>query len=195
MSVSPTDIDALLPQTQCELCEHPGCKPYAESIAAGEDTIDRCVPGGLSVLKKLGELTGIDPSPYIDNVQSRENPDVVAVVREDECIGCTKCIQACPVDAIIGTAKHMHVVITKDCNGCELCVPPCPVDCIDIKAITPLNDDKRATQYTHNRKRFNAKNQRLAQLAQTKKNVHSALKKDDKADRLAAIRAALARKS
>ena len=122
-------INALLPQTQCGQCGYPGCKPYAEAIAAGEK-INKCPPGGEATIQALAELLEVEPEP-LDAVEG-EKPQMVAFIREDECIGCTKCIQACPVDAILGAARQMHTVITSECTGCDLCVEPCPVDCIDM---------------------------------------------------------------
>ncbi len=128
-------IDSLLPQTQCGQCGFPGCRPYAESIANG-DAINRCPPGGEGTIKALADLLDIEPQPL--NVEHGvEQEKRVAIIREDECIGCTKCIQACPVDAILGSAKHMHTVIESECTGCDLCVEPCPVDCIDMVTIAP----------------------------------------------------------
>ncbi len=126
-------IDAVLPQTQCGQCGYPGCKPYAQAIADGDD-INKCPPGGESTIKKLADLMGVEPKP-LDAAHGEEDVKKVAFIREDECIGCTKCIQACPVDAILGAAKHMHTVITDECTGCDLCVDPCPVDCIDMMPI------------------------------------------------------------
>ena len=126
-------IDAVLPQTQCGQCGYPGCKPYAEAIAEGDD-INKCPPGGEATIKKLADLMGVAPKP-LDAAHGEEDVKKVAFIREDECIGCTKCIQACPVDAILGAAKHMHTVITDECTGCDLCVDPCPVDCIDMVPI------------------------------------------------------------
>ncbi|MBK8969978.1 MAG: electron transport complex subunit RsxB [Hahellaceae bacterium] len=123
-------IDALLPQTQCGQCGHPGCRPYAESIANGE-AINKCPPGGQATIDALADLLGVDAEP-LDAEHGESKGKQVAVIREDECIGCTKCIQACPVDAILGAAKHMHTVIADECTGCDLCVEPCPVDCIDM---------------------------------------------------------------
>ena len=123
-------IDALLPQTQCGQCGHPGCKPYAEAIANGE-AINRCPPGGQETVDRLANLLGVESLP-LDADETTADQDLVAVIIEEECIGCTKCIQACPVDAIIGAAKLMHTVIVDDCTGCDLCVDPCPVDCIDM---------------------------------------------------------------
>ena len=122
-------INALLPQTQCGQCGYPGCKPYAEAIAAG-DKINKCPPGGQATIEALAELLDVEAEP-LDAVEG-EKPQLVAYIREAECIGCTKCIQACPVDAILGAAKQMHTVIASECTGCDLCVEPCPVDCIDM---------------------------------------------------------------
>ncbi|MFT6122300.1 MAG: electron transport complex protein RnfB [Oleiphilaceae bacterium] len=123
-------IDSLLPQTQCGQCGHPGCRPYAEGIAAGEE-INKCPPGGEATIQALADLLDVE-APALDAEHGEEKPKTVAVIREDECIGCTKCIQACPIDAILGSAKHMHTVIASECTGCDLCVEPCPVDCIDM---------------------------------------------------------------
>ncbi|MBE1286946.1 MAG: electron transport complex subunit RsxB [Alteromonadaceae bacterium] len=132
-------IDAMLPQTQCGQCGYPGCKPYAEAIANG-DEINKCPPGGEATIKKLADLMGVEPKP-LDSAHGVEDVKKVAYIREAECIGCTKCIQACPVDAIIGAAKQMHTVIVDECTGCDLCVAPCPVDCIDMVPVkeTPAN--------------------------------------------------------
>lgn len=123
-------IDEILPQTQCGQCGYPGCKPYAEAIANGDD-INKCPPGGEATIKKLADLMGVEPKP-LDDAHGSEEVKKVAVIREDECIGCTKCIQACPVDAILGATRQMHTVIADECTGCDLCVAPCPVDCIDM---------------------------------------------------------------
>lgn len=122
-------IDALLPQTQCGQCGYAGCRPYAEAMAAGEADINRCPPGGEPTIIALADLLGRDPKP-LDAEVGEEKPRMVAVIDEDWCIGCTLCIQACPVDAIVGASKQMHTVIEAECTGCELCVEPCPVDCI-----------------------------------------------------------------
>lgn len=123
-------INACLPQTQCGQCGHAGCKPYAEAIAAGS-AINKCPPGGAATITVLARLMSVEPLP-LDPAHGVESPRKVAWIREAECIGCTKCIQACPVDAILGSAKHMHTVIVGECTGCDLCVEPCPVDCIDM---------------------------------------------------------------
>jgi len=122
-------LDRLLPQTQCGQCGYAGCRPYAEAMADGAATTDRCPPGGDSGARALARLLRTTPTPYDRRLGAHLPPQVARVVEAD-CIGCTKCIQACPVDAIIGGAKHMHVVIDPLCTGCGLCVPACPVDCI-----------------------------------------------------------------
>ncbi len=127
-------IDAILPQTQCGQCGFPGCRPYAEAIAKGEADINRCPPGGEEGVKKLAELLGVEAKP-LDAAHGQPKPKSVALIDENLCIGCTLCIQACPVDAIVGAAKQMHTVIASECTGCELCVPVCPVDCIHMQPI------------------------------------------------------------
>ncbi len=125
------NIDALLPQTQCGQCGHAGCRPYAEAIAQGE-AINHCPPGGEDTIHALARLLAVDFIPLDETHGTTPERPKVAYIREAECIGCTKCIQACPVDAILGAAKLMHTVITDECTGCDLCVEPCPVDCIDM---------------------------------------------------------------
>ncbi len=126
-------INALLPQTQCGLCGFSGCRPYAHAIATAEADIDRCPPGGDAGVRQLARLLKIDAKP-LDRSRGASKPGILAVIDETRCIGCTLCIQACPVDAIIGAAKQMHTVLSRNCTGCELCLPPCPVDCIDMRA-------------------------------------------------------------
>jgi electron transport complex protein RnfB len=130
-------IDAILPQTQCGQCGYPGCKPYATAIANGEADINQCPPGGEAGVKMLADLLGVEPKP-LNAEHGVPKPKSVAVIDENVCIGCTLCIQACPVDAILGAAKQMHTVIAAECTGCELCIAPCPVDCI---AMVPLGED------------------------------------------------------
>ena len=135
-------IDELLPQTQCGQCGFPGCRPYAESIANG-DEINKCPPGGQSTINAIASLLDV-PAPELDAEHGEETEvKTVAYIREDECIGCTKCIQACPVDAILGAAKLMHTVIADECTGCDLCVEPCPVDCIDMLPVEETIADWR----------------------------------------------------
>lgn len=159
-------IDALLPQTQCGLCGHrDGCLPYAQSIAEGEEA-NKCVPGGQPVADALAQLLNrpkLSAEPSVWPIQADGRPQrMKAVIREDECIGCTKCISACPVDAIIGSGKLMHTVLTDLCTGCELCIPPCPVDCIDLVEDThPLMSDEQHVQEQNDlRQRYYAHIQR-----------------------------------
>lgn len=133
-------IDAVLPQTQCGQCSFPGCRPYAEAIASGEAEINQCPPGGEAGVEALADLLGVEPLP-LNPENGAEKPKMVAVIDEADCIGCTKCIQACPVDAILGAAKFMHTVIGDECTGCELCVEPCPVDVIDMVPIETTVDN------------------------------------------------------
>ena len=126
-------IDAILPQTQCGQCGFPGCKPYAEAIAKGEADINKCPPGGADGVKQLAELLGVEAKPLGEGLEAK--PRAVAVIDDNTCIGCTLCIQACPVDAIVGAAKQLHVIVASQCTGCELCLPPCPVDCIHMEVI------------------------------------------------------------
>mgnify|MGYP002041007509 FL=1 len=165
-------IDALLPQTQCGKCGHAGCKPYAQGIASGE-AINKCPPGGQETIAGLAQLLQL---PVVELDHSRgEAPAQIAHIREAECIGCTKCIQACPVDAIVGAAKLMHSVLIDECTGCDLCVAPCPVDCIDMLplpmarvlpivgglASSPEQLQARAAKRDHARRRFEQRNDRL----------------------------------
>ena len=129
-------INQVLPQTQCGQCGYPGCRPYAQAIAAGEADINQCPPGGEAGVRALADLLGLQPLP-LNPENGTQKPFAVAVIDEQACIGCTLCIQACPVDAILGAAKLMHTVIQKECTGCELCLPPCPVDCIDMVVPKP----------------------------------------------------------
>ncbi|MGZ9740567.1 electron transport complex subunit RsxB [Pseudomonas sp. GNP012] len=172
-------IDALLPQTQCGKCGHPGCKPYAEGIASGEP-INKCPPGGNETIAALAELLKV---PVLElDITRGSAPAQIAYIREAECIGCTKCIQACPVDAIVGAAKLMHTVIIDECTGCDLCVAPCPVDCIEMRplpldtvlpvvgglALTPQARQARALKRDHARRRFEQRNARLQREEQQK---------------------------
>lgn len=172
-------IDALLPQTQCGKCGHPGCKPYAEGIAGGE-AINKCPPGGDETIVQLAELLSV-PVLTLD-LQRGTAPAQVAFIREAECIGCTKCIQACPVDAILGAAKLMHTVIINECTGCDLCIAPCPVDCIEMHPLplatvtpvvgglapTPELQEARQRKRSNARMRFEARNARLHREQQTR---------------------------
>ena len=165
-------IDACLPQTQCGLCEHPdGCLPYAAAIVLDNEPYNKCVPGGQPVTDAIAQIINQDssdiqplnaePSKWPIDVSSQRPVEVRAVIREDDCIGCTKCIPACPVDAIVGTGKHMHTIFTDLCTGCELCIAPCPVDCIDLVTVertqstaerTLEQEDLRQRYHTHLRR-------------------------------------------
>lgn len=154
-------IDAVLPQTQCGLCgHHDGCLPYAHGIVVNGEPTNLCVPGGQAVSDAIAQICQTQalpptPSKWQTNPRTNRPTEVRAAIVESECIGCTKCIPACPVDAIIGTAKHMHSIITDLCTGCELCLAPCPVDCIDLVQIDrTLNDDERLAEQTHLRHRY-----------------------------------------
>lgn len=156
-------IDALLPQTQCTRCGYPTCRAYAEAIADERADIDRCPPGGAAGVAALADLLGQAAKP-LDPTYGIEAPPLLAVIDEDVCIGCTKCIQACPVDAIVGAAKRMHTVIAAECTGCELCLPPCPVDCIALvsSAERPLERAQVLERAGHARQRYETRTKRLA---------------------------------
>ncbi|WPN46254.1 MULTISPECIES: electron transport complex subunit RsxB [unclassified Pseudomonas] len=172
-------IDALLPQTQCGKCGHPGCKPYAEGIVSGEP-INKCPPGGSETIAALAQLLKV---PVLElDISRGAAPAQIAYIREAECIGCTKCIQACPVDAIVGAAKLMHTIIIDECTGCDLCVAPCPVDCIEMRPLPPTTvvpvvgglaftqeeQQARTTKRNHARRRFEQRNARLQREEQQK---------------------------
>ena len=165
-------IDACLPQTQCGLCDHAdGCLPYAVAIVIDSEPYNKCVPGGQPVTDAIAQIINQDssdtqplnaePSKWPIDASSQRPVEVRAVIREDDCIGCTKCIPACPVDAIVGTGKHMHTIFTDLCTGCELCIAPCPVDCIDLVTVertlstaerTLEQEDLRQRYHTHLRR-------------------------------------------
>ena len=147
-------INAILPQTQCRQCGFQGCRPYAEAIALGTADINQCPPGGDEGIIELAHLLGRDPKP-LNAKYGQHKPKSVAFIVEPDCIGCVKCIAACPVDAILGAAKFMHTVIASECTGCELCIAPCPVDCIIMKPlpadlITKRRTSRRSNSHRHN---------------------------------------------
>ena len=162
--VTPEQVDAVLPQTQCTRCGYPDCRGYAQAIADGEAAINRCPPGGQEGVQRLAELTGA-PAPPLDTAYGREGPRLLAVIDEAWCIGCTLCIQACPVDCIVGASKAMHTVIDAQCTGCELCVPACPVDCISLHPVTGERSGWSAwspQQAEEARERYRFRSERLA---------------------------------
>ena len=151
-------IDAVLPQTQCRQCGYIGCRPYADAIAAGHAEINRCPPGGTETLRALSVVSGLPVTP----LEGIPRPPAIARIDEAACIGCTLCIQACPVDAIVGAANVMHTVIAGECSGCELCLPPCPVDCIEMVGTgEPATRPDQLQRAAHYRRRFKAREARL----------------------------------
>jgi len=159
-NISAQQIDAILPQTQCGLCGYGGCMPYAEALVNQDVEINLCPPGGVKGLQAIAALLEKDFLHFVDDMRKKEKPQLLAVIREAECIGCTKCIQACPVDAILGSAKQMHSVIATECTGCELCIAPCPVDCIDLVMVNDNVDiEKEKSDLARNR--FHARQARL----------------------------------
>lgn len=171
-------IDRLLPQTQCQECGYPACKPYAKAIVNDGEDIGLCAPGGLEVLEGIAKLTHQDPEPLRTQVIERKRPAQVAVIDESACIGCTKCLPPCPVDAIIGAGKMAHSIITDHCTGCELCIAPCPVDCIRVEPIAEPTPEQRQNNADAARARYAA---RLAREAagpdpRTSANPNAAIK-------------------
>lgn len=155
-------IEALLPQTQCGKCGTPGCRPYAEAIAAGTP-INRCVPGGADTIADLSALLGVPAQPLDPAFGIEPDTQRIAWIREPECIGCTKCIQACPVDAIMGAAKLMHTILRDECTGCDLCVAACPVDCIEMHDYPKISGKaEKQARANHYRMRFEARTARLS---------------------------------
>lgn len=166
------ELDALLPQTQCTQCGFDGCRPYADAMAAGTADVNRCPPGGVDGIARLAAHLG-KPPKELDPACGVAGPPEVALIDEAACIGCTLCIQACPVDAIVGAAKRMHTVLLEDCTGCRLCVPPCPVDCIEMLPVETLRargadlsqrpPELWLARATRARQRWQAHGQRLVQ--------------------------------
>ena len=169
-------IDDCLPQTQCRECGFQGCLPYAQAIQSGLDTIDKCPPGGLHTLQQLANLLDIDANPYIESVKQQTRHAQVAFIDEAACIGCTKCIQACPVDAIVGAAKMMHTVIEDHCTGCELCIEPCPVDCIHLGAMAPKSIIQQKQFANISRQRYQQHQARQVRLEQERHLKHQRAK-------------------
>ncbi len=182
-------LDQVLPQTQCGVCHFSGCKPYATAMVKDNASINRCLPGGIEVLKTLGTLLQQDPTPFLEEMTQKAKPPVIAVIRESECIGCTKCIQACPVDAIIGSSKQMHTVIADVCTGCELCIKPCPVDCIDLKLTPPFSPLFKE----RSRERYHKRNVRLERQNREQLTQSAPVLAESDSEREAVIIAAVAR--
>ena len=183
-------IDALLPQTQCTRCGYPACRAYAEAIATNAADINQCPPGGEGGIGLLATLLGV-PSKRLNPANGTEQARTIAVIDEEVCIGCTKCIQACPVDAIVGASKLMHTVLADECTGCDLCLPPCPVDCITMVA---ASDDgksvlERASVY---RNRYELRAFRLLGEA-TERDAELAAKKASLQTGTSAVQAAIER--
>ncbi|GAA0501373.1 electron transport complex subunit RsxB [Tatumella terrea] len=128
-------IDELLPQSQCGQCGYPGCRPYADAVGNQGEMINKCAPGGEQTMLKLAALLNVEPQPVDGGEEAKAPERKVAWIDESNCIGCTKCIQACPVDAIVGATRAMHTVLTDLCTGCDLCVAPCPTDCIEMRPV------------------------------------------------------------
>ena len=169
-------IDDLLPQTQCEQCGFHGCRPYAEAIATQEAEINRCPPGGAIGIARLAALLD-RPALPLDTSRGEEKPRTLARIVEADCIGCTKCIQACPVDAILGASKLMHTVVSDLCTGCELCVPACPVDCITLDPMPLAQADDRM-HADEARRRFQRREARLARERDARERQLAASKRD-----------------
>ncbi len=175
-------INALLPQTQCGQCSFKGCRPYAEAIAAGLADINQCPPGGEEGIIDLAQLLGVEAKPLNPQFGEHKSKSVAFIIEQD-CIGCVKCLAACPVDAILGAAKQMHTVIVTECTGCELCIAPCPVDCIIMQPVDELSKTEKRAFAQHARQRYEARNVRKQQEA------------IEKAERLQKQKAALKMKS
>ena len=174
-------IEALLPQTQCGQCGYAGCAPYAEALLKQESAINLCPPGGRKTIAALANLLHVPVLEPADLLKT-EAPKVLAVIDEDVCIGCTACIKACPVDAIVGATKRMHDVIALECTGCGLCVPPCPVDCIDLLTVEDeflprVLEHTQVSAYeaaTHAKQRFERRSLRLERLETRKQQEREA---------------------
>jgi len=166
-------IDAMLPQTQCGKCGYPGCEPYAQAIATGAGEISQCPRGGDALIRRLAALLARKPVP-LDRARGVERTRHVARIDEPRCIGCTLCIQACPVDAIVGAAKQMHTVIVELCTGCDLCLAPCPVDCIEMVPAAGTDALWTRARMDAARARFVRRNQRLARNRPARKEVRPA---------------------
>ncbi|MBS0584058.1 MAG: RnfABCDGE type electron transport complex subunit B [Proteobacteria bacterium] len=185
-------INALLPQTQCTRCGYPACLAYAEAIAAGEADINQCPPGGAQGIRELATLLGRAAKP-LNPANGIEKPAEIALIDEDACIGCTKCIQVCPVDAIVGANKLMHTILSAECNGCELCIPACPVDCIAMIVDPAQLEAPHNARAAHYRERYEARNARLAHEREKREAAIAARKAEVHATSRSAVLEAIAR--
>ncbi len=158
-------INDILPQTQCRQCGFSGCRPYAEAIATGDADINQCPPGGMAGIAKIARLLNRDSKP-LNTAHGETKPKMLAVINESACIGCTLCIEACPVDAILGATQQIHAVINDECTGCELCIAPCPVDCISMAPLAQYDIPEATPEHTQQktfaaRARYESRLQRL----------------------------------
>lgn len=182
-AVSADAIDALLPQTQCTRCGYAGCRPYADAVANGAADFNQCPPGGQLTIDALAALLGREPKP-LNPANGVDSAPMVALIDEDRCIGCAKCLPACPVDAIVGAHRFMHTVIAAQCNGCELCLPPCPVDCISLVPARAEHGNAQArpswtvlrARAGEHRHRYDAHQTRLARIQQEREQLLAARK-------------------
>lgn len=168
-------IDALLPQTQCGQCGYPACKPYAVAIASGEADIDRCPPGGAEGVRALAKWLRVAAKP-LDKSRGLEKPPAAALIDEDLCIGCARCLPACPVDAILGAARQMHTVLSDECTGCERCLPVCPVDCIRMEFLAASWMPRERARADGARQRFEARQARLEREKRERREAAQRLK-------------------
>lgn len=192
MRATKEQINQLLPQTQCEECGFKGCRPYATAIAAGTVGIDQCPPGGTETVIALGKLLNIDATPFLANAEDKYRAPSIAYIDESLCIGCMKCINACPVDAIVGAAKLMHTVIHDLCTGCGLCVEPCPMDCIEMQALPERTSTEKALKKVQWQAQHEAHLQRIAEKETQADLKHESAKLKQAEDALAAKKKAVA---
>ena len=165
MLISVDKINDILPQTQCRQCSFSGCRPYAQAIAQGNADINQCPPGGVAGIAKIASLLNRDPKP-LNTAHGEHKPKMLAIINESTCIGCALCIEACPVDAILGATQQMHTVINDECTGCELCIASCPVDCISMVPLTQHGISEATPEHTQQkayaaRARYESRLQRL----------------------------------
>lgn len=186
MSEISKKIDAILPQTQCQMCEFPSCKDYADAIAEDKAPIHKCHPGGVEVLQAIAAITSQSPTEHVKTVQTQYKGPSTVVIDEDICIGCTKCITACPTNAIIGAAKKMHTVLPTECTGCDLCIPACPVDCIYPHDLTRATYNKE-----HARARYQDKKDKIAASEQQERTAHLKNKLSSGSETVSARQAAI----